>query len=154
MLFYLSGSIEYSPDYGKGWRRELTPLLTSLGHTVYDPALDEKKNLTGEELKNFRRWKTEDLSHFQATIRKIIDYDLNIIEQKCDAVIVLWDEYATRGAGTHAEVTAAYRHGIPVYLVAGMPLPQVSGWIMGCSSRIFDDFAQLQEFLSREMAGR
>lgn len=131
----------------------MTPFLTSLGHRVYDPALDEKKNLTPEELKNFRRWKTEDVSLFQATIRKIIDYDLNIIEQKCDAVIVLWDEYATKGAGTHAEVTAAYRRGIPVYLVAGMPLAQVSGWIMGCATRIFDSFPQLHEFIAAEIAG-
>lgn len=41
MMFYLAGSIEYSPDLGKGWRAEITPLLKSLGHRVYDPAEDE-----------------------------------------------------------------------------------------------------------------
>ena len=59
MLFYLAGSIEYSPDLGKGWRAEITPLLQSLGHEVYDPALDEMKNLTETEVREFRQWKTE-----------------------------------------------------------------------------------------------
>jgi hypothetical protein len=27
MFFYLAGSIEYSPDLGKGWRAQITPAL-------------------------------------------------------------------------------------------------------------------------------
>ena len=64
MLFYLAGSIEYSPDLGKGWRAEITPLLQSLGHEVYDPALDEMKNLTETEVREFRSWKSTDLRRF------------------------------------------------------------------------------------------
>lgn len=45
MLVYLSGAIEYSSDHGKHWRAEVTPFLRSLGHEVYDPAEDEKKNV-------------------------------------------------------------------------------------------------------------
>ena len=59
MLFYLAGSIEYSPDLGKGWRAEITPLLQSLGHQVYDPALDEMKNLTEMEVREFRSMEDE-----------------------------------------------------------------------------------------------
>src|SRR5215831_6917232 len=77
MFFYLAGSIEYSPDLGKGWRAEITPLLKSLGHVVYDPAEDEKKNLTETEVQEFRSWKTSDLPRFQRTVRKIIEYDLD-----------------------------------------------------------------------------
>ena len=54
MLVYLSGSIEYSPDHGKSWRAEISPFLRSLGHEVYDPAEDEKKNLTDVERHEFR----------------------------------------------------------------------------------------------------
>ena len=46
VLFYLSGSIEYSPDFGKGWRAQVTPLLKSLGNEVYDPAQDEQKKIS------------------------------------------------------------------------------------------------------------
>jgi len=61
MLAYLSGSIEFADDGGKAWRRELTPFLRqTLGHHVYDPAEDERKNLTEEEVAHFRAWETAD----------------------------------------------------------------------------------------------
>jgi len=95
MLFYLAGSIEYSPDLGKGWRSEIGPFLRSLGDEVYDPAEDEMKNLTAEEVRAFRSWKNTDLPHFQQTIRKIIAYDLDLIEARCHAIVCYWDYHAT-----------------------------------------------------------
>ena len=70
MLVYLSGSIEYAADLGKSWRAELTPFLRQLGHTVYDPAADEKKNLAEDEVGEFRKWKASDLPRFQRVLRK------------------------------------------------------------------------------------
>lgn len=148
MLVYLCGSIEYSPDHGKAWRAEITPFLVEHGHEVYDPALDEKKDLTDEELKDFRGWKTQDLARFQRTIRKIIRYDLDIIEQRANCIVAYWDEYAGRGAGTQGELTVAHRRGIPIYLVAAIPVTQVSGWLLGCASEVFTDFADLKQFLA------
>lgn len=147
MLVYLCGSIEYSPDHGKAWRATITPFLQSLGHQVYDPALDEKKDLTDEEIREFRTWKTLDLERFQATIRKIIDYDLEWIENRCDYIVSYWDEYAARGAGTQGELTLAYRRGIPVYLVTTLPHSQISGWILGCAAEVFSNFEELKNFL-------
>lgn len=147
MLAYLSGSIEYSADFGKSWRAEITPFLSELGHEVYDPALDEKKNLDDHEVREFRRWKTADLSRFQTTIRKIIAWDLDWIEQKSDYVICFWDEAAARGAGTQGELTLAHRIEMPVYIVLGMPLEKVSGWILGCATEVFENFEQLKSFL-------
>lgn len=148
MRAYLSGAIEYAPDYGRAWRASVTPFLTSLGHSVYDPVVDEKKNLTDEELVNFRRWKTADLARFQQTIRKIIAWDLDWIEQRTDYIICYWDEHVLKGAGTQAELTFAHRLGIPVYLVAGMPLERISGWILGCSTEVFPTFEDLQSFFT------
>jgi nucleoside 2-deoxyribosyltransferase len=147
MLAYLSGSIEYSPDFGKSWRMEITPFLRELGHDVYDPARDEKKNLEETEVREFRKWKTTDLPRFQQTVRKIIEWDLDWIE-KSDYLVCFWDDAAGRGAGTQGELTFAHRYGIPVYVVLGMPLAQVSGWILGCASEVFEDFEQLQLFLA------
>jgi nucleoside 2-deoxyribosyltransferase len=147
MLAYLCGSIEYSPDHGKAWRAEVTPFLAQLGHEVYDPALDEKKDLTEDELKDFRRWKTEDLARFQRTIRKIIRYDLDIIEHRADFIVAYWDEYAGRGAGTQGELTLAHRRGIPVYLITTVPVAQVSGWLLGCATHVFTDFEQWKRFM-------
>jgi hypothetical protein len=152
MLFYLAGSIEYSPDLGKGWRAEITPLLKSFGHDVYDPAEDEKKNLTEIEVRDFRGWKVTDLPRFQRTIRKIIAYDLDLIEQRCDAIVCYWDRHAGRGAGTQGELTFAHRLGIPVYLVCAVPVDEVSGWLLGCATEVFADFAGFREFMSTRLA--
>jgi len=148
MLFYLAGSIEYSPDLGKAWRAQITPLLKSLGHSVYDPAEDEKKNLTETEMREFRLWKTSDLPRFQQAVRKIIAYDLDLIEQKCDAIVCYWDRHAGRGAGTQGELTFAHRLGIPVFLICGMPVGEISGWLLGCATEIFVDFDGFREFMN------
>lgn len=148
MRAYLCGSIEYSPDYGRSWRAELTPFLSGLGHSVYDPARDEKKNLSDEEVAHFRSWKAADLPRFQRTVRKIIAYDLDILENEIDYVVAYWDEYAGRGAGSQGELTFAHRRGIPVYLVTAIPLAQVSGWILGCATHVFHDFEQLRAHLA------
>jgi len=150
MHFYLSGAIEYAPDQGKGWRAAMTPLLLSLGHQVYDPAQDEQKNLTDAERCQFRGWKSSDLERFQATLRKIIAWDLDWIEMKCNGVIAFWDEHAQRGAGSGAELSLAHRRGIPVYLVAGLPVEQISGWILGCATKIFANFSELRAFLLQQ----
>ncbi len=154
MLAYLSGSIEFSPDYGKSWRADIAPFLHELGHEVYDPALDEKKNLEDSEVGEFRKWKLTDLPRFQNTIRKIIAWDLDWIEQKSDYVICFWDEAAGRGAGTQGELTLAHRRGVPVFVVLGMPLEKVSGWILGCCTEVFSDFEQLKAFLAEKHAAR
>jgi len=152
MLFYLAGSIEYSPDLGKGWRAEITPLLESLGHQVYDPALDEMKNLTETEVTQFRAWKTSDLDRFQQTIRKIITYDLDLIEHQCDAIVCYWDQYAGRGAGTQGELTFAHRLGMPVYMICDVPVEQISGWLLGCATEVFSSFEEFNEFMNSKLA--
>lgn len=152
MLFYLSGSIEYSPDLGKGWRADITPLLQALGHEVYDPAQDEKKNLTDTEVREFRSWKSADLPRFQQTVRKIIAWDLDLIERRAGAIVCYWDRHAGRGAGTQGELTFAHRLGIPVYLICDMPVEEVSGWLLGCSTEVFSNLESFREFLMTNFA--
>ncbi|HEX2327462.1 MAG TPA: hypothetical protein VHN74_01970 [Candidatus Angelobacter sp.] len=151
MLFYLAGSIEYSPDLGKGWRAKITPLLRELGHEVYDPAEDELKNLSEAEAREFRAWKVSNLARFQQTVRKIIAYDLDLIEHRCDAIVCYWDEYAGRGAGTQGELTFAHRLEIPVYLIAGIPVEHISGWLLGCASAVFTSFEEFHEFAGERL---
>jgi hypothetical protein len=148
-LGYLAGAIEYAPDGGLGWREAITPFLRDdLGHRVYDPAKDARKSLTEEESKNLRLWKTSDLLRFQAAVRKIIEFDLDVVSHS-DYVICCWDEHVTKGGGTAAEVTSAFRLGIPVYLVTALPIPTISGWILACCARIFNGFEELKAFLRR-----
>ncbi len=152
---YLSGAIEHAPDLGAGWRVTLGRFLAeSLGHRVYDPSADEKKNLTDEEVGGFRRWKVEDARRYRAVIRKIIAWDLARIEEETDYVIAYWDGAAARGGGTAAEITLAHRIGKPVSLVLGMPVEQASGWILGASDEVFTAFPDLEAVLLRRYGPR
>jgi len=138
MLAYLCGPIEFAVDGGRLWRQKLAPFLRNdLGHRVYDPAEDEKKNLTDEEVAHFREWKTTDLDRFRRVVRKIIQFDLELIENRADYVICHWDGTGTQSGGTPAELTAAYRKGIPVYLVSDLPVDQISGWMLACAEHVF-----------------
>ena len=149
MFFYLAGSIEYSPDKGKAWRAQIAPALKELGHEIYDPAEDELKNLTETEAREFRSWKQSDLQRFRQTIQKIIAYDLDLIEHRCDAIICYWDEHAGRGAGTQGELTFAHRLGIPVYLICVVPVEQISGWLLGCATEVFVGFDDFHGFVKK-----
>jgi hypothetical protein len=153
MLAYLCGPIEFAEDGGRLWRRKLSPYLRDqLGHRVYDPAEDERKNLTGEEAAHFRDWKTTDLERFRRVVRKIIAFDLELIENKADYVVCYWDAEASQSGGTPAELTIAHRKGIPVYLVTPLPVEKVSGWMLGCSDQVFTSVESLKEFLTARFA--
>jgi len=153
MLAYLSGPIEFANDGGKLWRRKLTPFLREqLGHRVYDPAEDEKKNLTDEERANFREWKTQDTERYRRVIRKIIAFDLDLIEHKADYLICYWDAGGAQSGGTPAELTVAHRKGIPVFLVTPLDVGEVSGWMLGCADHVFGSVDALKEFLAARFA--
>lgn len=152
MLAYLAGSIEFSHDMGKSWRKALRAFLEgTLGHQVYDPAEDEKKNLSDEESANFRVWKARDLERFRKVVRKIIDFDLDLIEDHVDYVICFWSKQSAMGGGTAAELTLAYRKRIPVYLVTEVPYGEMSGWVLSCAEHVFQDFDGLKSFLTSRM---
>jgi nucleoside 2-deoxyribosyltransferase len=150
MLAYLCGPIEFARDGGKLWRRKLTPFLhNDLGHRVYDPAEDEKKNLTEEEAQHFREWKETDVERFRRVVRKIIQFDLDIIENKADYVIccLSGDGAAVFSGGTASELTFAHRRGISVYLVTDTPVGEISGWMLACADRVFANVDDLKKFL-------
>jgi hypothetical protein len=152
MMAYLCGPIEFAEDRGKLWRRNLSPFLRdTLGHRVYDPAEDELKSLTEEEATHFREWKSTDVERFRRTIRKIIAFDLDLIENKADYVICYWDAGAKSG-GTSAELTLAYRKNLPVYLVTPLSLTEISGWMIGCADQVFGTIEELKGFLVARFA--
>jgi len=150
MLAYLCGPIEFAPDGGKLWRRKLTPFLhNDLGHRVYDPAEYEKKNLTDEEAGHFREWRETDIERYRRAVRKIIQYDIDIVENKADYVICCLgsDGAEAVSGGTSSELTFAHRRGIPVYLVTDAPVGEISGWILACADRLFPNLDELKRFL-------
>jgi hypothetical protein len=148
MLGYLAGSIEFSHDQGKSWRKMIRVFMEDvLGHEVYDPAEDEKKNLSDEESANFRLWKASDFERYRKAVRKIIDFDLDLIENRVDYIVCFWTKQSAMGGGTPAELTLAYRKRIPVYLVTEVPYEDMSGWVLSCADHVFRDFDSLKTFL-------
>jgi hypothetical protein len=83
-------------------------------------------------------------------VRKIIQFDLDLIENKADYLICHLDGGTSAGVssgGTPAELTAAHRKGIPVYLVTPMPAEEVSGWMLACADQVFASVEELKKFL-------
>jgi len=151
MKAYLAGAIEHAPDKGKAWRADLAEFLKiEFGHESYNPHIEEPKILTPEERKQFRVLKTENLLEFQKIVRKLIRNDIKSILTEIDYVICLWNEHAEKGGGTYGELTFAFYHGIPVYMVTPMELANISGWILGCTTEFFKNFDELKEFLRKK----
>jgi hypothetical protein len=89
---------------GQKLEGEITPFLRNLGHDVC-----EEKNLTDGERREFRDWKHSELPRFQQTIRKLLAYNLDWIEQRPDYIGVCWDQHARKDAGCQSELTLARR---------------------------------------------
>lgn len=153
MLAYLCGPIDSPEESGKLWRRKLAPFLRDqLGHRVYDPTEDTVKGLTEEEVANFRVWQTTDLDRFRRVVRKIVALNLGLIENRADYVICYLDPAASHEGATPAALTAAYRKGIPVYLVTPLPVEDVDAWVLGCSDQVFSTIEDLKDFLASRFA--
>ena len=149
MRAYLAGAIEYAPDGGVAWRREMAAFLSgTLGHTVHDPSALAKEHLSAEELENFRHWKTADFPRFQETVRKIIRHDLQLVLEHSDYLVCRWCEGTRIGGGTHGELTLAYWHQIPVYLMCEIPVADVSSWILGCATHVYTSWDELRAALA------
>lgn len=153
MLAFLCGGMEYATDGGRAWRERIRLWLQdTLNHRVYDPIVEAQRLFTAEERRDLPAWKTSDPERFRRAMRIVINHDLDVMARQADYVVCLWDEAAARGAGTQAELTAAYRKAIPVYLVTEMSAAEISGWILGCADRVFANFDELKSFLASTYA--
>ena len=149
MLAYPCAPVEFAEQSGKLWRDKLSAFLTDRpGHRVYDPVKDQRKNLSQEEIANFQRWKMNDMERFRRVARKIIAFQLELIEHKADYLIGNWNSESVRDGGMIAELTAAHRKGIPVFLVASAPVEEISAWALGCSDQLFTSIENLKLFLA------
>lgn len=86
----------------------------------------KKKNLTGRGGRALPRMEGHRPGTLPRVVRKIIQFDLDPIENKADYVICYWKAPMQSGARLPNSMVA-YRKGIPVYLVSEQPVEQVSG---------------------------
>lgn len=148
---YLAGAMERAPDRGRAWREAVTPVLAGIGHAWFNPCEEEIVVLSHEERTEFPRWKAAGDPRFLPLMRRIVEYDLAALAA-ADYVICLWDEHAQWSGGTPSEVTVARLWGKPVYVVRDLPLADMSSWVQGCATRIFESLDELFDFLREEYA--
>ena len=148
MIAYLSGAMEYADDEGEGWRKNITEWLTSnLEHSVINPVEESRLIISNTDSHDYRNWKETDLVRYKNFINKFVIRDIEAVTKEANYIICLWNEEVFKGAGTHGEVTLAFEHSIPVYVVNQIPLTDLSGWIIACSTEIFENFEELKLFL-------
>jgi hypothetical protein len=141
--------MEFAKGEGIDWRMDLDAWIRkNLGHTVYNPNVESNAFLA-RKLPNgqFRDLKHQDIDHYVDLVRELIDSDSHEIAERTDYVVCNWDESAQRGAGTTGEVTLARFNQKPVYLVTKMPLVDIPGWVLGCTTEIFGSFEDVKSFL-------
>ena len=149
MIAYLSGAMEFAEDEGAVWRKELNAWLKSeLGHSSIDPVIESAKIVEKNNAHDYREWKTKNPEKYADFIRLCVLNDIDIVVNRADYLICLWDQNVIKGAGTHAEITLAFKENKPVYLVNRLSPSDLSGWIMACSSEVFSSFSELKEFLN------
>ena len=148
MIAYLSGAMEYADDEGEGWRKNITEWLTSnLDHSVINPVEESRLIISNTDSHDYRNWKETDLVRYKNFINKFVIRDIEAVTKEANYIICLWNKEVFKGAGTHGEVTLAFEHSIPVYVVNQVPLTDLSGWIIACSTEIFENFEELKLFL-------
>ncbi len=145
---YLSGGIEYTSDGGMNWRREIEKWLSeNLSHQVFNPVTETEKFLAENYSDvNFRDLKVSSLEKYRKIMRKIVERDMKALNQ-CDYVICLWDESASRGAGTQGEITLAKFLKKPIFIVSKFKPSEIPSWVIGCADKIFESFDELKSFL-------
>ncbi|MFQ6605717.1 MAG: hypothetical protein ACE5D8_09235 [Fidelibacterota bacterium] len=154
MKVYLSGAIEQAENDGADWRNELSIFLEErLGHEVIDPVKLSDHLIQSENAEGFRSWKKSDLQRFKSFMRKIIKQDIMGVTT-ADYTICLWNRAVEKGGGTQGEITLSWIKQVPVYLVYEGDIEDLSSWIIGCTTEIFPDFADLKHFLLKNFGGR
>lgn len=158
LAIYLAGRMDYENDAGHKWRADLTPFLEGMGFEVLNPYEFEPEQLKGlkrgrlpEGMKHWTELRdSPDPNHrqrFMKYMRRIIKYDLNLIRNVVDYIIVFWDEGCKTGAGTHAELTIAWDLGKPIYCVEAARMPS---WAKACCEELFKSFDELRAFMKNE----
>jgi hypothetical protein len=149
MRVYLSGGMEYAADEGRSWREDLELWLErELGWQAFNPNRESDRFLAALTPDiPFRSLKTADPARYLAIVGDIVDIDCREVAERADCVICYWDDGAMRGAGTKGELTIARYFKKPVYLVTTIPFAEIPGWVLGCTTKMFNDFEELKAFL-------
>ncbi len=145
LAMYLSGGMEFKEELGGPWREWLTTEFAKQGIDTIDPVKIEGPSEEGIPIQDaLTSLKNKgDLESVRCIVRSALFRKDIFAIQLCDAIIVLYDESAQKGAGTLSEAWEAFREGRPVYLVSSFPMSQIPTWLIGETTIIFKSFQDL-----------
>lgn len=138
-VVYLAGAMQYRPDGGVKWRRNLKQKLNEKGYYCIDPTKEESSMLLDADWnKNI----DSNFDRFQTNMRKIIDNDLYFVKMS-GVIICYYDDFL--GGGTFHEIGQSYLLGKKLYIINAnkKPLNKLSWWVMGCCTKIFNSEKEL-----------
>ncbi len=146
---YLSGGMEYAENEGRDWRQSLEQwLVKELGCTIFNPNSESQRFFSEHyPAVDIRSLKETNVVEYAAIVGRLVEIDCAEIAGQSDLVICYWDDSAQRGAGTKGELTIAKHFGKPVYMVTSKSLTEIPGWVLGCTTCIFESFDELKKFL-------
>jgi hypothetical protein len=146
---YLSGGMEYADGEGIGWRTRMELWIhENLHHKIFNPNKESERYLLKVlRGKDFREMKITNIEIYTKIARRFVDVDTKEVAGRSDYIICFWDESAQKGAGTKGELTIARYFKKPVYLVTSIEKKHIPGWVLGCVTKFFETFEDLQVFL-------
>ena len=149
---YLSGGMQFAEDLGGAWREECAKTLRKLAFYPLDiTALDKEYTKLHGDLYHSYENADKHLLQIKSNLRKHFIYtDCELIEKDSDAVVLYYDESVRKGAGTLGEAQITYTLGLPLFIVNSFKdINEVPEWLIGLSTKIFNTFDELYEYLSK-----
>lgn len=154
MKFYLSGGMEFKKKLGGPWRDWFTGKLEEMRHDAINPVKlenveDDEDRENGFPLQTKLSMLKKDgkLNEVRKIVRDSLFRKDMFAIQLADAIVVLYDESAQKGAGTLSEAWEAFREGVPVYVVTEFDIMDVPTWLIGETTQIFADFDELLDYI-------
>jgi hypothetical protein len=137
--------MEFSDDFGLGWRLDARKILAPLGIKCIIPNEEESQWIENPE--DFARLKTENLSEYLRVHRAFMKQDLDFTLD-CDYFICKWE--GERIHGTTGEAQWRWQNGKDAYLITSKPVAEVPGWFLASFSHMFSSTEQLAEWLEKQ----
>jgi hypothetical protein len=155
-MCYLCGSMESAKDGGKTWREEITPVLHSIGYSVFNPCLSEadRLGLSSDEIQQAltKCKKSKDWQNFQMIMDEIQKSDIEAIESS-DFLIMMLNHKSGPG-GTYQEQIYASLHKKPTLGICVGDINDENSWMMNSvlnSGRIFYTVDAIERFLNYQL---
>lgn len=151
-LVYLSGSIDYSPDNGHGWRDIITPFLHKHEIGVINPLKKPIINEIYQEEDNLSRIVAQMKEHgeyddVRDITKNIVRADLHLLDISNFVIIYLNLDY--HHCGTYSEYTYGALERKPTLTVCEQGKKAIPSWLFGlCPHQLFfNNLEELKDYI-------